>query len=55
MKFELEFDTDNAAFDDPTEIQRLLGVMSQRIGEGETSGSLFDINGNRIGFYEKSG
>lgn len=51
--FKLEFDTDNAAFDDENkgvEISRiLLRVGSEILLENDNEGSVLDINGNSIG------
>lgn len=54
MKIMIEFDTDNAAFenDRDTECARILRLVADRIANGETSGRLRDINGNDIGTWE---
>lgn len=64
MKFKLNIDCDNAAFDDESgfglsEISRILGVVSDYLANldlscctGESSGMddyIKDINGNRVG------
>lgn len=56
MKFKIEFDCDNAAFDEYLidEIVRILDVVKYRI---EVSGGIvdefpiYDINGNKVGNY----
>lgn len=55
MTLKIEFETDNAAFDDingPAEIRRILSEIAGRIVLGSVSGNIRDINGNRIGKYE---
>jgi len=63
MKFRLEFDMDNAAFDDNEvganqETARILKALASKIalqGDnlrlGDDEGPLYDINGNRIGVW----
>ena len=52
--FKLEIQTTNAAFeDDPSYgVARLLGEAAHSIDMGHLSGSLRDINGNRVGRFE---
>jgi hypothetical protein len=52
--FNLNFDTDNAAFNEHPgamreEIARILKRLAQKIENGETPHKIFDINGNKIG------
>lgn len=62
--FKLEIETDNAAFCDPDtgnedefwegiEINRLLEKVQIEIEEGYTSGTIIDINGNRVGKWSR--
>ena len=55
MKLKIEFDTDNAAFndqDDPgLEIRRILLAISFDITDVNTSGPVRDSNGNTIGAW----
>lgn len=55
MKFKLEFDTDNAAFDGfpEEEIGEILVVLadSVRLASGATGGTIRDANGNSIGHW----
>jgi hypothetical protein len=62
--FKLEIETDNAAFCDPytgsedefwegIEINRLLEKVQIKIEEGYTSGTIIDINGNRVGKWSR--
>lgn len=57
MQFRLQFDVDNAAFDDDlaVEIAATLASIADEIedaGEVPTKfKSIFDVNGNRIGQY----
>lgn len=53
QSFEMNLDLGNEAFDEPgkrqSEIERILGEVRDRVSMGEASGSIFDINGNRVG------
>ena len=57
MKFKLEFDCDSEAFgEDETDRQigicNILDDVMERINfKGEESGTIRDVNGNRIGHY----
>ena len=62
--FKLEFGTENAAFRDSmtgefdkwceaAEICRILDVVKEQISNGKSAGSIFDINGNRIGTWRR--
>jgi hypothetical protein len=50
----VEFDTDNAAFDNDlgVEADRILCDAGRRIAAGASIGPLLDINGNKVGFFE---
>ncbi len=50
--FKLEIDTDNAAFEDPSEVPRMLREAALKIEQGKTSGKLRDLNGNICGYWE---
>jgi hypothetical protein len=53
--FILKFSTDNAAFDgqfDLEEIARILRHIADRVVDGDDSGSVIDINGNKIGTFK---
>jgi hypothetical protein len=56
-KFELKFDTDNAAFDADNgnyEIARILRDIANNVEEGISHNvqySVRDINGNKIGYW----
>ena len=53
MTLKIEFETDNSAFNDPaTEISRILMIIAKSVANGNTAGSIRDINGNRIGQYD---
>jgi hypothetical protein len=51
MSFTMQFDMDNAAFDDDpaTEAARIIEEVASLIKEGAESGECRDINGNFIG------
>lgn len=54
MKMKIEFETDNAAFDDgngPTECARILEKIARRVGQGAEEGGIMDSNGNRVGSW----
>jgi len=53
--FELNFNTDNAAFSDgnkPYEIARILREIADKIEDGQTEGNIRDINGNTTGTFK---
>lgn len=60
--FKLEFDTEGADFIDEEgydnnfflveECKRILKKVCQKLEDDETSGSIIDINGNKIGSWE---
>ena len=57
MKFILEIDTDNDAFSDESggldlEVARLLKVAADKVRNGYAHGTLFDINGNKVGSFK---
>jgi len=56
MKFTLEINCDNAAFEDElvtTELGRILREIAQKVEDGEATEYrlAFDINGNCVGNY----
>lgn len=53
--FELTFDTANDAFaDDPAEeCVRILRLVASQIDRGARSGSVLDVNGNRVGSWHQ--
>jgi hypothetical protein len=57
MAFSLIFDTDNDAFTgDPTpEVVRILREAATRIESGWSEGTVYDLNGNRVGGYRLLG
>ena len=52
--FKLEFDTDNAAFEDGREAEcaRILRRIAERLEAGATYGRAMDANGNKCGEWE---
>jgi hypothetical protein len=61
MRFRLEMDCDNAAFgeeadstlgDAVPEIVRILGRVMKGLEAGADSGSIMDVNGNKVGTWE---
>jgi hypothetical protein len=52
MKFTLEIDCDNAAFEDEmaSEIARILRTTAKRVADGEDDMRLRDVNGNTVGY-----
>ena len=55
MKFKLEIETGNAAFQENgmfAEISRILGEVSDSLASGFTPETLRDLNGNRCGKVE---
>ena len=58
MAFTLTISTDNAAFEDEpaSEIARILrGLANDLEFNGEGGGRLYDVNGNRVGFFNTVG
>jgi hypothetical protein len=50
--FILKMETENAAFEDKCfEVSRILRKISRNISEGQQTGIINDINGNRVGDY----
>jgi hypothetical protein len=47
--FKLEIDTENAAFEDPSEVPRMLEEIAIKIQAGQMNGKVKDINGNTCG------
>lgn len=54
MKLKIEFECDNSSFEDNLigEIHRILMEIPHKIYSGEKEGTLRDVNGNKVGFYE---
>ncbi len=69
MKFKLQFEMDNAAFsdwdgygDEPdrktfshAEVTRILENVANRINDHDTTGVIFDHNGNKVGEWKITG
>lgn len=52
MKFALEFNMDNAAFEIVTyEVETILKKVASKISNGEQSGVIMDTNGNKVGKF----
>lgn len=59
MQFTLTIDCDNAAFEDPRELPRILlavvGAVADRENDGRLAAhtrSVHDVNGNRVGAWK---
>jgi hypothetical protein len=53
VKFFLEVAMDNAAFENSTELPRILREVATRLEDStDASGSVFDINGNKVGAFK---
>jgi hypothetical protein len=51
-RFELEFETDNEAFDElAPEVSRILRELADKIESGRLHGKIYDANGNHIGGF----
>jgi len=50
--FEMQINTDNAAFEDKSEIARILREIADRIDGGSIAGKIRDINGNMVGTFK---
>lgn len=61
MKFKLKINCDNAAFKSEDgsndamateyEVIRILGVVSERVWDGDMGGPVLDVNGNTVGAW----
>lgn len=54
MKFLLEITMDNAAFDDPQELARIVAETAIKISASDWDGDQYpvrDVNGNYVGFW----
>lgn len=49
MKMKIEIKMDNAAFDEPGEITRILRKIADNSEAGIIQSNIFDINGNCVG------
>lgn len=47
--FSLTIETDNAAFEDPDELGRLVARAAEQIAAGRTEAPVIDQNGNTVG------
>ncbi len=53
MTAKIEFETDNAAFEDGySEVVAILREVADKIENGVTDGQIRDTNGNKVGKYE---
>ena len=52
--FKIEIETGNAAFEDDRnmELARILRQIAERLENGENTGWVRDINGNKVGKFE---
>jgi hypothetical protein len=51
-QFVMQFDTDNAAFEDEgAEIARILRAVASMVEDGYFTGKISDVNGNTVGGY----
>lgn len=51
MKIEIELNTENQAFEDDQEIERILQEAVKNIASGISQGILRDYNGNKVGQF----
>jgi hypothetical protein len=54
MQFSIEINCDNDAFAESpgAEIAMILRTAAKRLENGQTSGKLFDANGNKVGTFQ---
>lgn len=53
MTLKIEIEMDNAAFESPAELKRILARIASRIEDsGLDAGPVMDVNGNRVGIWE---
>ena len=48
----ITLNTENSAFEDTSEVSRILNKLAQDLEEGKLPLKLRDINGNTVGFVE---
>lgn len=64
--FRMKIETDSAAFNDPKtgnedkafegiEISRIMRKVASELREGKESGSIMDLNGNKVGHWTREG
>ncbi len=51
MKIEIELKTENQAFEDDQEIERILQEAVKKIAAGIGQAPLLDYNGNKVGYF----
>ena len=54
MIFKMEIESNNSAFEPDIakdEVERLLKMVAHDVSIGHAEGGLYDINGNRVGFW----
>ena len=52
MQLTMEIETDNATFENKEEeICRIIRKMAEQIASGSDGEKVFDINGNRVGYW----
>jgi hypothetical protein len=51
MQIKITLETQNQAFEDDQEIERILQGVVKKIVKGIDCGALFDINGNKVGHF----
>ena len=54
MTFKMEFNTDNAAFEENylLQIDTIMDIVIDQLAGAETEGVIYDTNGNKIGKWE---
>jgi len=53
--FKIVFDIDNAAFQEGygrEETARILEKITQEVLDGRNSGTIMDVNGNKVGYWQ---
>lgn len=55
MDLTIKIKMDNAAFDNPAEIKRILNELGKELEESGRCGSILDLNGNKVGLCKVSG
>ncbi len=52
MIITIKINTDNAAFEDASEVSRIIDSVAKKIRNGKNYGKCMDINGNSVGTWE---
>lgn len=55
MKFRVDINLDNVAFEDAEELPRIIDKIARQVRQGQTGMGIIDSNGNRVGQWVVEG